>query len=217
MLRDVLSAGAQALWRLSMAGLPKGAQFVRYEMYRKICEATRDLDLTGRVLSISESAVLCGEMGISSSQVLQADYPQYDIANLALPDNEFDVVVSDQVLEHIPCNPQEAVDEVYRVLKPGGIAVHTTCFLTAFHGSSTYTGAGDGDYWRFTHHGLNFLHQKYSRVIAADGWGNLWLPILNGLVLNRMPVPKADWHPINKLARCNRPSYHYVVWVIAQK
>ena len=217
MLRATIGWIARRLWIASMLALPRGEHIVRYEMYRRIREATRDLELGGKVLSISDSTALCRQIGVADQYVTQANYPQYDIARLAFPDNEFAVVVSDQVLEHIPCDPQVAINEVYRVLRPGGIAVHTTCFLTPFHGTAHYTGDGAGDYWRFTDQGLQYLHRGYARVIAADGWGNPWMTLLNGLTLTRLPVPEASWHPINRMARLNRRSYHYVVWVIAQK
>jgi SAM-dependent methyltransferase len=220
-MSNALSNGIQGfakfVWTLSMTGCKTGDHIVRYEMYNRIQESTRNLDLSGKVLSISHSEHLCGLIGIQPGQIFDASYPDYDLGKLNLPDNSFDVVVSDQVLEHIECDPRQAVEETWRVLKPGGIAIHTTCFLTPFHGDRKYGTPGGGDYWRYTHHGLRFLHGHYSNVIAADGWGNPAMPVVNGLGLTRMPIPEAKWHPLNKLARFDWPSYHYVVWVIAQK
>ncbi|MCK0204326.1 class I SAM-dependent methyltransferase [Ornithobacterium rhinotracheale] len=42
-----------------------------------------------------------------------------DICNMPLPDNHFDVVFCNHVLEHIP-NDQKAMQELFRVMKPGG-------------------------------------------------------------------------------------------------
>lgn len=42
-----------------------------------------------------------------------------DICNLPFKDNEFDVILCNHVLEHIP-NDTSALQELYRVLKPGG-------------------------------------------------------------------------------------------------
>jgi SAM-dependent methyltransferase len=216
MLRGAVGGLARTLWRASMVGCEPGEHIVRYEMYRRIREATRNLRIGSRVLSVSGSTRLCDRIGARDG-VVEANHPEYDIAKLAFPNDDFDAVISDQVLEHIPCDPQVAVDEVRRVLRPGGLAIHTTCFLTPFHGVPAYSGDGGGDYWRFTDHGLRYLHRGYSRVIEADGWGNPWMTVLNALTLTRLPVPEEGWHPLNKLARHNRRSYHYVVWVIAQK
>lgn len=216
-LRNGMRNMAKMAWRLSTAGLECGDHIVRYEMYSRIQESVRDLDLSGKILSISHSEHLCELMGAKPDQIFDASYPDHNFCNLQLNDNSFDALVSDQVLEHIECNPGRAVDEAYRVLKPGGIAVHTTCFLTPFHGDQKYGTPGAGDYWRYTHHGLRLLHGRYSRIIAADGWGNPFMPMISGLGLTRMPVPRSRWHPLNKLARFDWPSYHFVVWIIAQK
>jgi SAM-dependent methyltransferase len=47
----------------------------------------------------------------------------YDGANIPFPDEQFDVVFSSNVLEHIP-HVDSFQKEIQRVLKPGGIAVH---------------------------------------------------------------------------------------------
>jgi len=217
MLRTGFQALAQSGWKLATAGMQCGDHIVRFDMYQRITAALRGTRLDGRVLSISHSEHLCHLIGIGPDQIFDASYPEYDLCRLNLPDNSFEVVVSDQVLEHIEGDPQCAADETYRVLKPGGIAVHTTCFLTPFHGDPSFGSPGAGDYWRYPHHGLRWLHRSYSRILDADGWGNPLMPIVTGLGLTRMPVPIARWHPLNKLARFNWSSYHYVVWVIAQK
>jgi SAM-dependent methyltransferase len=45
-----------------------------------------------------------------------------DICNLPFKDNEFDVIFCNHVLEHIP-NDTKAMQELYRILKPGGFGV----------------------------------------------------------------------------------------------
>ncbi|MCR9264890.1 MAG: methyltransferase domain-containing protein [Flavobacteriaceae bacterium] len=42
-----------------------------------------------------------------------------DICNLPFPENAFDVILCNHVLEHIP-NDTKAMQELYRVMKPGG-------------------------------------------------------------------------------------------------
>lgn len=48
-----------------------------------------------------------------------------DITRLGFADGSFDVVVSSEVIEHVP-QPREAVRELARVLKPGGVLALTT-------------------------------------------------------------------------------------------
>lgn len=45
-----------------------------------------------------------------------------DICNLPFEDNEFDVILCNHVLEHIP-NDSQAMKELYRVLKPSGMGI----------------------------------------------------------------------------------------------
>jgi hypothetical protein len=63
-------------------------------------------------------------------------------------------VVSDQVLEHIACAPEQAVAEVFRVLRPGGFAVHTTAFMMGYPGAADFSDLDNGDFWRFSPSGL---------------------------------------------------------------
>lgn len=48
-----------------------------------------------------------------------------DLMNLSYQDNKFDIVLTSDTLEHIP-DPERAIKEVYRILKPGGKHIFTT-------------------------------------------------------------------------------------------
>lgn len=48
---------------------------------------------------------------------------RYDGKKLPFPDSSFDVIFSSHVLEHIP-NIEAFIEEMARVLKPGGVAIH---------------------------------------------------------------------------------------------
>lgn len=216
-LRIGLSLAAQTLWKASCLGCRLGEPLTRYSMYRKICSQFAGQDLGDRILSISYSRKLCHPLGAPDAAIADANYPEHSIEKLNFDSNSFSAVVSDQVLEHVACTPSEAVNEVYRVLRPRGWAIHTTCFLTPYHGADDVSDLENGDFWRFTPSRLVRLHRNYSEIIAADGWGNPMMPLLGGLGLVRMPVPESPWHPLNKLARIERKSYAYVVWIIARK
>ncbi len=76
----------------------------------------------------------------------------------ALPfvDGAFECVLCTEVLEHLP-EPQRAIDEMYRVLAPGGRMVLTTRFLFPIHDAPH-------DYFRFTKYGLRHLLQRFDDV-----------------------------------------------------
>ena len=216
-MRALLGLTARWAWTAACFGLPKGAHITRYSMYKKLQTQVQSQDLGDRILSISHSNGLCRLLGANPNSIVEANYPEAPINHLPFQTESFSAVVSDQVLEHVECTPTEAVEEVWRVLLPGGIAIHTTCFLVPYHGSQDFSSISDGDFWRFTPSGLSRLHSKYSKVLAADGWGNAFMPVMGALGLTRMPIPDVSWHPLNWLARANRPSYAFSVWVVARK
>jgi SAM-dependent methyltransferase len=71
-----------------------------------------------------------------------------------LPDASADVVISTQVLEHVP-SPESYLREAVRLLRPGGALILSTHGYWMFHPDPT-------DYWRWTSSGLR-------RVVEAQG------------------------------------------------
>lgn len=69
-------------------------------------------------VDVSKKAVdFCGKRGIVNVQVA-------DAAGIPYPDNTFDVAVALDVIEHIESD-DKAISEIYRVLKPRGVAIIT--------------------------------------------------------------------------------------------
>jgi len=64
-------------------------------------------------------------------------------------DAEFDVAMSTAALEHL-AEPERALRECLRVLKPGGKAIYTVPFIFHVH-------AAPWDYYRFTNYGLEHV------------------------------------------------------------
>jgi Methyltransferase domain len=91
--------------RLSMTGLRRGPHITRYAMYRRLEEVGRSFpNHRGRVLAISRSSNLCGVLGLRPDSVTEANFPEHDLRSLTFPDESFDFVLSNQVLEHIEGN-----------------------------------------------------------------------------------------------------------------
>jgi SAM-dependent methyltransferase len=78
----------------------------------------------------------------------QPDY-FYDGVTLPLQDNSFDMVMSTQVLEHVP-DPSAFITEMARVCKRGGAAIVSLPFVYQQH-EEPY------DYFRFTQFGIEEL------------------------------------------------------------
>lgn len=72
-----------------------------------------------------------------------------------LPDSYADLVLSNQVLEHVD-SPSGYLQEAYRILKPGGSMIISTHGYWFYHPTPN-------DYWRWTSAGLR-------RTIEADGF-----------------------------------------------
>lgn len=79
-----------------------------------------------------------------------------DAQRLGFREGAFDVVLCTEVLEHIP-EPQRAIDEMFRVLAPGGTLLLTTRFLFPIHDAPH-------DYFRFTKYGLQHLLRGFDAV-----------------------------------------------------
>ena len=92
-----------------------------------------DLDLLekkGRLLYFApERGILPHLRGASGLAVETADYRdvpgmdhRYDVTNLDVEDDAFDYIICHRVIEHVR-DDRKASEELYRVLKPGGLAI----------------------------------------------------------------------------------------------
>lgn len=70
-----------------------------------------------------------------------------------LPDCSYDYVVCTEVLEHT-LRPFMAVEEIWRILKPGGLLFLSVPFNFRIHGPLP-------DCWRFTEHGLVAILSRF--------------------------------------------------------
>ena len=77
-----------------------------------------------------------------------------DAHNLPFAPGSFDLILSTEMLEHT-LEPQRIVDEIRRVLRPGGRLLLTTRFVFPLHDVP-------GDYFRFTTYGLTHLFRDWS-------------------------------------------------------
>src|SRR5215471_7433433 len=93
-----------------------------------------------------------------------------DAHRIPLADATVDGVVIQAVLEHV-LEPQIVVDQIQRVLKPGGLVYADTPFLQQVH-------AGAYDFTRFTDSGHRYLLRDFERiesgVVAGAGTQLMW-------------------------------------------
>ncbi len=115
-----------------------------------------------------------------------------DAHHLPFAETTMDGVLMVSVLEHL-YDPIRAVDQVCRVLKPGGIFFSYAPFYHPYHGSPH-------DYFRFTLDGYRYLLRDFAEVQFVSG-GN-YLAVLNDVVA----------YPLNRGGRAGRALSKTVEW-----
>ncbi len=182
----------------------------RFYMYKRISEYSKE-PMKGKILGISGIRNFYPFINMKDAELTELDYPEINMQNLPYKNDSFDFVISDQVIEHLK-DPKKAILESYRVLKRGGIAVHTTCFMNYIHPCPE-------DFWRFSPDALKYLCTDFSEIIQCEGWGNR-IAIILCLVSNRsrfLNIPESKISMRRKIATWNEKKYPIVTWIIARK
>ena len=88
-----------------------------------------------------------------------------DAHALPFPDGTFEQILCTEVLEHLNA-PQQAIDEMWRVLAPGGTLILTTRFVFPLHDVP-------GDFFRYTKYGLRHLLRDWEMVSLEEEAGTM--------------------------------------------
>lgn len=133
------------------------------------------------------------------------DYPDFDLCNPTEGTGEFDVVICEQVLEHV-LDPWRAAESLRQLCSPGGLVIVSTPFLVRVHELPEY---GLCDYWRFTPRGLKTLLERAGlEVRQVDSWGNRHCLVAN---LDHWSSFRS-WHPLR-----NEVDLPIQVWAFARR
>ena len=87
------------------------------------------------------------------------DY-NYDVHDLKFPDEEFDAAVCISILEHLPY-PEQAIQELFRVLKRGGEIWVQLPFQYPYHEAPK-------DYWRASPDGLRIWMKDFEELACGS-------------------------------------------------
>jgi len=100
-------------------------------------------------------------MAVDGKKYVQPDYV-CDLIEIPVEDERFDHVLLTQVIEHLP-EPGQVLEELYRVLKPGGTIWITAPFLYVEHEKPH-------DFFRYTRFGLRHLLERAGFDVVKIGW-----------------------------------------------
>jgi len=133
------------------------------------------------------------------------DFPEFDLCAPPAGQGPYDVVICEQVLEHVE-DPRTAVTNLRKLTKPGGHVVVSTPFLIRVHELEQY---GMHDFWRFTPRGLATLLEGAGLVVDEVGdWGNRWCVLGN---LSHWSSYRR-WHSLRR-----EPDMPVQVWAFARR
>jgi SAM-dependent methyltransferase len=128
-------------------------------------------------------------------------YAELDICDPPADLDQYDVVICEQVLEHVD-DPLRAARTLHDLCRPGGHVVVSTPFMIRVHPTPA-------DHWRFTESGLRLLLERAGLEVSRTGaWGSKAAVRGN---LRRFP-PARPWRSL----RCE-PEFPLVVWAFARR
>lgn len=132
------------------------------------------------------------------------NYPEFDVCAPIEEPQKFDVVICEQVLEHV-VDPWAGAANLRELCAPGGHVIVSTPFLIRVHEVPLFLLE---DYWRFTPRGLRtLLEQAGLQVESVGSWGNRQCVVGN---FTRWSAYR-PWHSLR-----NEPDFPVQVWAFAR-
>ena len=89
-----------------------------------------------------------------------------DIHNIPLPAGSVDAIICHSVLEHVK-DPQKAMSEMYRQLRPGGKMFFHVPSIYPYHAKKGFYP----DYWRFFDDAIKLMFADFSKVECVKRGG----------------------------------------------
>ncbi len=184
-------------------GPPSDVQWCRVVMNREIEQFIRSLDCPHiDALEISGTG---SQSRYDFRSYRSIEFPEYDVCSGPLAREQFDLVIAEQVFEHI-LRPDLAAANVYQMLRPDGAFVISTPFLLKIHGHPS-------DLYRWTEHGMRQLLETAGFIVTATGsWGNrecLFADLKPGLGWTMYDSRRHNLE--------NEPQFPIVIWAFARK
>jgi SAM-dependent methyltransferase len=187
--------------RVLPAAASPADQWQRVELNRAMGELIASLDPP-----ICTAAEISGQAYVDTpwKRHVSLSHPDFDVC-APLGDHEtFDVVICEQVLEHV-VDPCGAAANLRRLCTDDGHVIVSTPFLIKVHELPIYAMR---DYWRFTPRGLQTLLENAGlEVESVAAWGNRECIVGN---LSRWSAYRR-WHSLR-----DEPDLPVQVWAFAR-
>ena len=125
--------------------------------------------------------------------------------HIPFKDDSFDSVICTAVLEHLE-EPESAMRETYRVLRPGGCAIYTIPFFWHLHEEPK-------DFYRFSKYGLRYLFEKCSfKILELTSLSGFWITF--GTEFNYFLTSVMPFKPLQPFLRiiitANNILFHFI-------
>jgi len=182
-------------------------------IYDAIMQAVQEFDLIGTVLDFGAGTGTLTQRLLDSERFtsvaaadlmappegLKVRWIQADLNDsLPIPDAKFDVVISAEVIEHLE-NPRATAREIFRLLKPGGVAILSTPNNESWRSLISLTLRGhhvafcDGSY---PAHITALLRKDLERVLMEAGFSS---PVFRFSGYGGLPgKPTLSWQRISR-------------------
>jgi SAM-dependent methyltransferase len=128
-------------------------------------------------------------------ELTQHDRSRIDLFGTAYqipaPPESFDSAICNAVLEHLE-EPEQALRECHRVLKPGGVAVYSVPFIWHVHEEPR-------DFFRYSKYGLRYLFEKVGfEILELHALSGFWVTFGQLFVYNlyRFERGPLRWLPL---------------------
>ena len=136
---------------------------LRYFYYQQIYTVLKNIDTNNKKIILFGGNSIISQF-FKNSSIKLTNYPEYDLLNTSNIKEKYDVVICDQVIEHVR-KPWLISKQLYNILNPKGIIIMTTPFTYKKHNHP-------GDYFRYTTDGLISLFEDNFKCLKTGGYGN---------------------------------------------
>jgi ubiquinone/menaquinone biosynthesis C-methylase UbiE len=148
-----------------------------------------------------------------------------DITCIPIDDNSFDFVMCTEVFEHLP-SPELALEELTRLLKPGGTLLITAPFRCLYHQDPYFFYSGFSKYW-YEHFcknckleiqslmpNGNYYTDLAQEIARTTSFGKAWLRLLTKIISFPMLI---QLYLMDKTFKTKSPESCWGYHLVAQK